>query len=376
VATVLQIVAGFADVLGMVELLRGRMVRLLGGQRAANGRALACVWGFGATCLTATILLPHPQEANEAGLIAVVLVAYPVATLMFVKAATLPAGALESFTYLGQLLITVLTFAWGAPDAPFLWFHLWLVVHSFHFLAPLRAMLQVACAALLFVFATFATGAPFAGATSVVGVGSILIIGLLVCALRAQVDELVQALARSAATDPLTGLPNRRALETAYAQAGALRARTGSPGALLVLDCDGLKALNDHHGHVAGDEALMRVARAMSAAVRAVDTPARLGGDEFAILLAATNPGVATAVGERVRSTVACDPDLEGMTLSVGVVELPADNSVELGTALVAADRAMYRSKHGGGDRVSLGALYDTVPADPAESPRCAVVHA
>jgi len=352
------------------------MVRLLGGERAANGRALACVWGFGATCLTATILLPHPPEASEAGLIVVVLVAYPVAALMFVKAATLPASALESFTYLGQLLITALTFAWGAPDAPFLWFHLWLVVHSFHFLAPLRAMLQVACAAVLFVFATFATGAPFAGATSVVGVGSILIIGLLVCALRAQVDELVQALAHSAATDPLTGLPNRRALENAYAQAGALRARSGSTGALLVLDCDGLKALNDQHGHVAGDEALTRVARAMSGAVREVDTPARLGGDEFAILLGAASPGAAMAVGERVRRTIADAADLEGLTLSVGVVELPADSSVELGTAIIAADRAMYRSKRGGGDRVSLGTLSNTVPSDPAESPRRSEVHA
>ena len=354
----------------MVELLRCRMVRLLGGERAANGRALACVWGFGATCLTATILLPHPQQASEAALIIVVLVAYPVAALMFVKAATLPAGALESFTYLGQLLITALTFAWGAPDAPFLWFHLWLVVHSFHFLAPPRAMLQVACAAVLFVFATFATGAPFAGATSVVGVGSILIIGLLVCALRAQVDELVQALARSAATDPLTGLPNRRALETAYAQAGALRARSGSIGALLVLDLDGLKALNDHHGHVAGDAALMRVARAMSAAVRE-STPRAPGWRRVRDPARRHEPRA-----RRSRSASACAArsppprDLEGLTLSVGVVELPADHSVELAGALIAADRAMYRSKRGGGDRVSLGTLSHPAASEPTQSPR------
>ncbi|MEA2189814.1 MAG: hypothetical protein QOK16_4825 [Solirubrobacteraceae bacterium] len=153
---------------------------------------MACVWAFGASCLTATILLPHPSGANVPGLALIAAIAYPVAALMFVRAARLPQSALEAITYLGQALITLLTFFWGAPEAPFLWFHVWLVVHSFHFLPPARAMRQTACAAVLFVVATVATQAPFPGATSVVGVGSIVAIGTLVGAFRVRVDGLLQ----------------------------------------------------------------------------------------------------------------------------------------------------------------------------------------
>jgi len=177
----------------VIDALLRRMVRL-GDGNAAHGRSLAYVWGFGATCLLATTLLPHPSGANDAGLAVIVAVAYPVAVLLFICATALARVALEAITYLGQLLITALTFFWGAPEAPFLWFHLWLVVHSFHFLAPRRASIQIGVAAVLFVVATVATNAPFPAATSVVGVGSIVAIGLLVGALRARVDALIHAL--------------------------------------------------------------------------------------------------------------------------------------------------------------------------------------
>ena len=332
------------------------MLRLIGGEEAANARALAWVWGFGATCLALTIALPHPAGASETGLIGVVVIAYPVAALMFVGAGRLPARALEGFTYLGQLLITLLTFCWGAPEPPFLWFHLWLVVHSFHFLSPGRAIVQIGFAAVLFVFATIATDAPFPAATSVVGVGSLIIIGLLVGALRAQVDELVHALERSAKTDPLTGLANRRGLAEAWAAEQARRRRTGAAGALLLLDCDRLKQLNDRHGHAAGDRALQGVAAAMVANVREIDTPTRIGGDEFALLLSGPDRGRAADVGERIRRAVARDRELFGITLSIGVVELAPDAWLDLDAMLGSADGAMYRSKSHGGDHVSVSA--------------------
>jgi diguanylate cyclase (GGDEF)-like protein/PAS domain S-box-containing protein len=176
----------------MSRALLSWMARILGGEDSATGRSLAYVWAFGATCLAFTILLPHPAAASDAGLILIAVLAYPIAALMFFQAERLPRIAIEAFTYLGQLLITALTLFWGAPEAPFLWFHVWLVVHSFHFLPPVRATRQVACAAVLFVAATLATDAPFPGGTSVVGVGTIVIVGLLVGALRVRVDELLQ----------------------------------------------------------------------------------------------------------------------------------------------------------------------------------------
>jgi len=266
----------------------------------------------------------------------------------------------------------MLSLAWGAPDAPFLWFHVWLVVHSFHFLEPARAMRQVAFAAALFVAATIATHSPFPAATSAVGVGSLLAVGALVGSFRVQVDELMRASARVASSDPLTGLANRRAFVDAYARAQAQSRRSADQGsAIVVLDCDAFKAVNDLRGHAAGDLVLQRVAAAISTSIREVDTPARLGGDEFAILLSAPEPGAAPAIGERIRRAVANDNDSLGTTVSVGIVEFPRPGSVDLVAALAAADRAMYESKARGANRVSLGTLDGTfAPTRPGPTDR------
>ncbi len=345
----------------MVDALFGRMGRLLAGETTGNGRSLAYVWCFGSSCLTATLLLPHPAAANELGLALIVGLGYLGALVLFLRAGTLPQAALEAFTYLGQLLITALALLWGA-EAPFLWFHVWLVVHSFHFLAPSRASRQIVFAALLFVFATVATHSAFPAATSVVGVGTIAAIGMLVGAFRARVDELLRAAAHNAAVDPLTGLANRRAFADSYADERARSARFGTLGGLLVLDCDHFKALNDRQGHVEGDHALRRVADVIRAHVREVDTAARLGGDEFAVLLSGPDAGSAAAIGTRIQRALGSGPGPRSPTISIGVVELPADATVDLNSALAAADRAMYRAKSQGGNRVSVGALDATRP--------------
>lgn len=351
----------------VIDVLLRRMVLTFGNEEHASGRSLAYVWGFGSVCLTAAILLPHPTHANVGGMVGVDMLGYTFAALMFVFAAALPRGLLEAITYLGQLLITALVFFWGAPGAPFLLFHLWLVVHSFHFLPPRRAALQIVCAAVLFVFATLATHAPFPAAVGVTGVFSIATIGLMVGAFRVRVDDLLQEAARCASTDPLTGLANRRGLADAYSEEQSRRARTGGSDALLVLDCDRFKGLNDRRGHLVGDQALCRVAEAMTLDIREVDTPARLGGDEFAVLFSAPEPGAAMAIGERIRRGVATSHDLDGMTVSVGIVELIPDVSVDMSMALAAADRAMYDAKSQGGNRVSVGTLLD--PGLPSTTP-------
>jgi diguanylate cyclase (GGDEF)-like protein len=358
----------------MVEDLLRRMGRVFGGEGSATARSLAFVWGFGSTCLTVTMLLPHPAQAVEPVLLAVAVVGYLFAAVMFVYAAAIPRAAMEAITYFGQLLITTLSLAWNAPDAPFLWFHVWLVVHSFHFLAPARAMRQVAVAAVLFVAATVASHSPFPGATSAVGVGSLLAVGALVGSFRVQVDELMRASARVASSDPLTGLANRRAFVDAYTRAQAHSSRSGDQGAAVVLlDCDGFKAVNDREGHAAGDLVLQRIATAISASIRELDTAARLGGDEFAILLNSPEPGTAPAIGERIRRAVVDDDRSFGTTISVGIVELPHEGSVDLAAALAAADRAMYESKARGANRVSVGSLDEAFAfagPRPAERPR------
>lgn len=180
-------------------------------------------------------------------------------------------------------------------------------------------------------------------------------------------EELSAALARSfafeaaeilASIDALTGLPNRRYLEELLATVGPRR-RSGDRLGALMIDLDHFKALNDRYGHAAGDRVLRAVAERISDAVRADDTPARYGGEEFAVVIRRATPEQAVEVAERIRRQIAETPpsDLgisDRVTVSVGVAIADSDES-DAGAVLVAADRALYRAKREGRNRVVLG---------------------
>jgi len=160
--------------------------------------------------------------------------------------------------------------------------------------------------------------------------------------------------AAHASTDPLTGLPNRRYFDE-FCGLLARRRRAGDAVAVLMVDIDKFKALNDRHGHPIGDEVLRAVAGAIVTAVREEDVPARVGGEEFAVLLRNPGPEVAVEVGERVRAAVQ-DLDLRrhgvsGVSVSVGVAN--ARGADEPIAAIVErADQALLRAKRAGRNRV------------------------
>jgi diguanylate cyclase (GGDEF)-like protein len=163
--------------------------------------------------------------------------------------------------------------------------------------------------------------------------------------------------AASASTDPLTGLPNRRYFDE-FSALLARRRRAGDALAVLMIDIDKFKGLNDAYGHPTGDRVLRSVADAITSAVRDQDVPARIGGEEFAVLLRNPGPAVAVEVGERVRQAVR-DLNLAaigvpGVSVSVGVAN--AANADEPIASLVdRADRALLRAKRAGRDRVIAG---------------------
>ena len=153
-----------------------------------------------------------------------------------------------------------------------------------------------------------------------------------------------------AATDPLTGIPNRRAfLDRVSAAVDA--AAWGHPTVVCLVDLDGFKAVNDAGGHAAGDAMLKDVASALAAAVRETDTVARLGGDEFAVLADVSVSFAGEMLAERLRGAVARVGQASGVTASVGVAEVQPGDAVE--DLMHRADAAMYRSKTAGGDRVT-----------------------
>ena len=169
---------------------------------------------------------------------------------------------------------------------------------------------------------------------------------------------------RLSVTDPLTGLFNRRFLEARAAEEIDRSRRYGTPLSLLVVDLDGLKAINDTRGHKAGDEALRAVARSLSEGARTNDVPARVGGDEFVVLLPHTARAEALVVGTRIASAVAQRADARGnvaIAVSVGVSELDGARTASLEALLAAADGALYDAKKAGGGRV-VGAVTRAAP--------------
>ncbi|MGW8393537.1 diguanylate cyclase [Pseudoduganella sp. HUAS MS19] len=174
--------------------------------------------------------------------------------------------------------------------------------------------------------------------------------------------ELLQAnrkLEELAATDPLTGIANRRRMTEQIAQELERARRFHHPLSLLMIDIDHFKRINDTYGHEAGDQAIIQTATLLTASLRAVDTVARFGGEEFVLLMPETHIAVATHAAERLRERAAAlrvrtasGVEVE-LTISIGVAAADPHGAADTPSSLlVRADKALYRAKKEGRNRV------------------------
>jgi diguanylate cyclase (GGDEF)-like protein len=169
--------------------------------------------------------------------------------------------------------------------------------------------------------------------------------------------QTVDALAAESRTDPLTGLANRRSFDEELVRRFDQWKRYKVPVALLMVDIDNFKRINDRYGHPVGDSALVWVAGIQLKAVRQMDVAARYGGEEFGIILPGTKLSDAANVAERLRATVAAKPYRDGdvelpVTVSVGLaVTLSGDDPANL---VKRADEALYSAKRDGRNRAFL----------------------
>lgn len=183
----------------------------------------------------------------------------------------------------------------------------------------------------------------------------------------AWLQGVIDALCDLSSKDALTGLVNRRSFEMALSREVDRVARSGESALLLVLDIDHFKAVNDTHGHAAGDLVIQAVARAISDVVRPMDTVARVGGEEFAIILPNCPPSFGLTVAERMREQVA-DLKLDvspsqriGVTISVGGAFAPQWVRSSSLLWMERADRQLYRAKAEGRNRTCLEAQMESL---------------
>lgn len=256
---------------------------------------------------------------------------------------------------IGLMVVGWLTF-WGASPfgarhypleflcVPFL---LWAALR----LGPRDAVTAVLVLAAFAIWGTLEGAGPFARPSpnesllllqAFLGANAVMtLVVATVVAERTGAEDLLRQLA---VRDPLTGLANYRELIRVLESEIGRSERNGRPFAILLLDLDGLKKINDEYGHVVGSGALLRVAVVLRASCRTVDTAARFGGDEFALVLPETTAEEAGQVATRVRAGVAEDPERPPLSVSLGLALYPLDGT-RAEELLGAADRLLYDAK-------------------------------
>jgi diguanylate cyclase (GGDEF)-like protein len=285
------------------------------------------------------------------------LAAFVVAIVMFRARRFFPGRTrtrllIESWSMV--MFITGVLWFTGKSASPLLNLYLLPIILSALTLGRLVTLLQVAVIAICHLL--FAAATPGLDVVSLVyasqAVGQLapfLLVAYLTTTLSADITEARERIENLAQTDALTGLYNLRMFNEVWQRAHDASERDRGVYALLLIDMDKLKDINDAFGHEAGNSAITLVAQCLQRSIRTTDYAARFGGDEFAVLLPGATPEIAEAVVKRVRHNVyKTTLDLRSRmircSVSIGVVNYPKD-ARDMRELLSMADRKMYRDK-------------------------------
>lgn len=258
-------------------------------------------------------------------------------------------------------LATGLVWLTGGASSPFVFTYHLLVVAAALTMGSRLALLVTAAASLAYLGQLLVDGGLTTSGVDLlrvaINLGSIWLLAYLAGVyasserrVRARVLELSQ-------TDPLTSLFNRGALFPTLEQEVQRTRRSSRGFCVLMIDLDGLKAINDSLGHLRGDEVLRAVGRVISGSIRTVDSAYRYGGDEFLVLLPETEFIGAYVVAEKIREGVeqigdSLGTDSAATSVSIGLVSHPEDG-LSTEELMIAADRAMYQAKSLGKNQIS-----------------------
>ncbi|HXX89813.1 MAG TPA: GGDEF domain-containing protein [Acidimicrobiales bacterium] len=304
----------------------------------------ALLWAFGCVIGVLAIVLPHGSGVNVVGWAALTAFAGSVAIWTLWKAVDQPLWVQYILSLLALVAISGAVLCGHRSPVVYAVAGLYSLssIYTASFYSGRAFSVYLVGQAIMSGLALLTTGIPGAGAGWAVLVGTTTTVGVVV-------HVMQQALRVAATTDPLTGLVNRRALEPTVVRELARCRRLGHPLCLAVMDLDHFKAVNDEHGHQAGDRLLADVSRAWTHELRATDVLSRSGGDEFVLMLPSTEPDEAVAVLARLfRATP--------QGFSAGDAAAEPECTVE--DVLRRADAACYRATQtGGGNVVVAGQL-------------------
>jgi diguanylate cyclase (GGDEF)-like protein len=307
--------------------------RMTFGPGITGPMALACFYLIGGALTLASLLVPGWNGTDVGSVLAVGVAAGGSGLLVLALRAHLSNTSCHVLVALGSVLIGAAMVAGegGRATSAYASYFFFVAVYSALFFGPVAAAGQIAWAGTVHVVSLHMVDADGVTASTLVLFGGISATALVVGALVGQVRT-------AAATDALTGLPNRRSFDEHLALALARAERSGRPVSVLALDLDGFKAVNDVQGHAAGDRLLVRSGRAWAGALRSGDLLARAGGDEFVVLLPDAGESIARRVAGRLQRRTP-----EPLGVSIGVAVSRGDETAD--DLLRRADAELYRDK-------------------------------
>ncbi|MBV8528008.1 MAG: GGDEF domain-containing protein [Candidatus Dormibacteraeota bacterium] len=323
---------------GIRALLRSNFIEAPPLRPGALSRSGGLLFGAGAALVLAGLAIERTPGTNWMVVAPALALSFAAATLLLARPDALPFSVYPFLTAAATLLITVVAYSDGSRSSAVVLLYLWAAVYAFYFYSLWLAVLETA-------WISTASGIELwlrSGLTDwfshwLLITGTCLVGGLVV-------RQLVGQVRAEAGRDPLTGLLNRRSMLEHLARDRRRSERTGEPLAVVMLDLDLFKALNDRSGHLEGDRYLRDLAAIWVSELRGGDILARLGGDEFVVVMPDCTLARACDVADRLRSLTT-----EECTASAGAAEWRAGLGVD--ELLGAADTALYRAKLAGRNR-------------------------
>lgn len=293
---------------------------------------LAALFAAGSAVALAIVFVPHGMGMVDFVSWTNALVGLVIAAVLAVAGRRLPHWTLHPLLVAGVIVVSgAVASCHGSPLAiASSAFYIAFPMYAFRFFTRVAAAAHTVIVAIALGLVLGFTGDSAAPAEWIMIIAAAVTVGIFVSRVRTQLWKL-------ATTDALTGLPNRQALNRQLAWQIARARRRNQALSVAMIDLDGFKGLNDHHGHAAGDAMLFGLAARWRTALRPHDTLARYGGDEFVLVL----PGASLELARAVANRLPKDPN---QPVSVGVVSLVASDTPA--TFLARADVAMYDVKH------------------------------